>query len=83
MEKVLQYLDDLDDLLGAIGLIAEKLRNVVWLATFLSLGGIAAYGAVVLALAEPPLALAMAVMLFVILMYRSVTSPVHAQQHSA
>lgn len=83
MEKVLQYLDDLDDLFGAIGLIAERLRNVLWLATLLLLGGIAAYGAVVLALAEPPLALAMAVMLFVILMYRSVTSPLHAQRHGA
>ena len=83
MERVLQYLDDLDDLFGAVGLIAERLRNVLWLATFLSLGGIAACGAVILALTEPPLALAMAVMLFVILMYRSVTRPVHVQRQNA
>ena len=83
MERVLQYLDDVDDLLGAFGLIAERLRNVLWVATFLALGGIAAYGAVILALAEPPLALAMAVMMFVILMYRSVTRPVHVQRQNA
>jgi hypothetical protein len=36
-----------------------------------------------LALTEPPLALAMAVMLFVILMYRSVTRPIHMPPRSA
>jgi hypothetical protein len=83
VEKLLQYLDDLDDLFGVVGLITERLRNVIWLVVFLALGGIAAYGAVMLALTEPPLALAMAVMLFVILMYRSVTRPIHMPPRSA
>ncbi len=77
MEKVLQYLDDLDDLVGAFGLIAERLRAVFWLLVFVSLAAVMACGAVMLALAEPPLALATAAMLFVILLYRTVTQPVH------
>lgn len=77
MEKVLQYLDDLDDLVGAFGLIGERLRAVFWLLVFVSLAAVMACGAVMLALAEPPLALATAAMLFVILLYRTVTQPVH------
>lgn len=83
MEKVIQYLDELDDLFCAVGLVAERIRNVLWLVVYLTLGGICAYGAVMLALAEPPLALAMAVMLFVILMYRSVTRPLHVARRGA
>ena len=83
MEKVLQYLDDLDDLVGALGLIAERLRTVLWLFAFVSLAAVMACGAIVLALAEPPLALATAVMLFVVLMYRSVTRPLHVPKRSS
>ena len=83
MEKVLQYLDDLDDLVGACGLVAERLRNILWLVVSTAFGGAAAYGAIRLAVLEPPLALAMAVMLFVILLYRSVTRPIHVVRHSA
>ena len=72
----MQYLDDLDDLVGALGLIAERLRAVLWLFAFVLLAAVMACGAVMLALAEPPLALAMAVMLFVVLLYRTVTQPV-------
>ena len=75
MEKVLQYFDELDDLVGAVGLVAEKLRHVLWAVVLISIGGFAEYGAILVALLEPPLALAIAVMLFVILLYRSVTRP--------
>ena len=83
MERFLQYLDDLDDLVGAVWLISERLRNVVWLVVFLSLGAVAGYASVTLALSEPPLALAIAVSLFVILLYRSVTGPVSVAQSRA
>ena len=83
MERFLQYLDDLDDLVGAVWLVSERLRNILWLVVFLSLGAIAGYGSVTLALSEPPLALAIAVSLFVILLYRSVTGPVPAAQSRA
>ena len=75
MERLLFYLDDLDDLYGVFGLVWEKLRRVLirLLATSLLLG--VASLAVGLALMHPPIALATSTVLFVILLYRSVTSP--------
>jgi hypothetical protein len=75
MERLLLYLDDLDDLYGTFGLVWEKLRRVLirLLATSLLLG--VASLAVGLALMHPPIALATSTVLFVILLYRSVTSP--------
>lgn len=75
MERILQWLDDLDDLYGAVGLLVERMRRlVVNLARILSLVFVAA-GGVAAALTEPPLGLAIAILLFVFLLYRSVTQP--------
>ena len=75
MECFLQYLDDLDDLYGAFGLVWERLRraalNLLKLAMLLA----GAAGGVALALAHAPIALATGTVLFVILLYRSVTGP--------
>jgi hypothetical protein len=75
MERLVQLLDDLDDLFSMVGLVGERLRR-----TFLSflLTGIlftVQVGGILLALAHPPLALATVIILFVTLLYRSVTSP--------
>ncbi len=75
MECLLQYLDDLDDLYGAFGLVWERLRQAaIHLITLVLLlaGGV---GGVVLALVHPPVALATGIVLFVILLYRTVTAP--------
>ena len=75
MECFLQYLDDLDDLYGAFGLVWEKLRRaIIGLFTLTMLLAGAAAG-VALALAHPPVALATGTVLFVVLLYRSVTVP--------
>ena len=75
MERILQWLDDLDDLFGAVGLIAERMRRVVLiLARLLALVCVVSCG-VFAALTEPPLGLAVAILLFVFLLYRSVTQP--------
>lgn len=75
MECFLQYLDDLDDLYGALGLVWEKLRRALLkLTSFLMVLAVAA-GGISLALAHPPIALATSTVLFVILLYRSVTVP--------
>ena len=75
MERILQWLDDLDDLLGAVGLLAERLRHAaVTLARLLILFSVA-LGGVFAGLTEPPLGLAVAILLFVFLLYRSVTQP--------
>ena len=77
-----QYLDDLDDLVGILGLIAEGIRGVLFPLAFIILTA-AAPGAMVLAAAEPPLALAMAVLLFVFLLNRSVTRPIRVDRRTA
>ena len=75
VERLLQWWDELDDLVGVVGLASERIRNVIvsvgvtGAALLLQLGGIA------LALTHPPLALASAIILFVTLLYRSVTTP--------
>ena len=75
MECFLQYLDDLDDLYGAIGLVWENLRRAIIGLFTLTMLLTGAVGGVALALAHPPVALATGTVLFVILLYRSVTVP--------
>ena len=75
MERLLQYLDDLDDLYGAAGLLLERLRNIAWFTAIFLLIGTLLTGGVLLALREPPLALAIAILLFTALLYRAVTEP--------
>jgi hypothetical protein len=75
LERLLQYLDDLDDLYGAIGLLAERLRRFVWLAALIVAWAVMGLAGVLVALNEPPLGLAMAMLLFVWLLYRAATQP--------
>ena len=75
MEFLLQYLDDLDDLYGMLGLVWERLRRAIIKIAALAMLLTAATGGIWLALAHPPIALATSTMLFVILLYRSVTVP--------
>ena len=75
MERILQWLDDLDDLFSTVGLLAERMRRlVVTVARLFALLSVAVCG-VAAALTEPPLGLAVAILLFVFLLYRSVTRP--------
>ncbi len=74
MERLLQYLDDLDDLYGMVGLINERLRRfTVALFSYLLVAVVATAG-VSLALLHAPLAMATSILLFVTLLYRSVTA---------
>jgi hypothetical protein len=75
LERILQWLDDLDDLYGAAGLVAERARRIAL--NFARLSMLLAVGAsgVFAALKEPPMGLAVAILLFVFLLYRSVTQP--------
>lgn len=74
MERMLQYLDDIDDLVGAVGLIYERLRKLflTLVSLFVSLSLVAV--AVVLAIESPTLALATSLLLSLMLLYRSATS---------
>ena len=75
LERFLQWLDDLDDLYGAVRLLSERMRRLAWsVAKTFTLLCVGTCG-VVAALREPPLGLAVAILLFVFLLYRSVTQP--------
>jgi hypothetical protein len=74
MERLVQWLDDLDDLVYMAGLASESFRRglrSLLMASFLLTIQI---GGVLLALRHPPLAMATAMLLFVSLFYHSVTS---------
>ena len=75
MERLLQYLDDLDDLYGAVGLLAERLRNIAWFTGVIAFWVAMLATGIWLAVNEPPLGLATAILLFTTLLYRAVTQP--------
>ncbi len=82
MEMLIQYLDDIDDIFGMIGLVAERLRSIfLALLAYFSLTVVAALG-IWLALVNPLLALATSTILFVTLLYRAVTAPPRALARS-
>ena len=74
MERVMQVLDDLEDTAYAVALaggrILRALQALVLMIASLALQA----GALLLALAQPPLGLAVATILSVTLLYRSVTA---------
>lgn len=71
MERIVQYLDDVEDLICAVALIAERLRRAVRrIVTVLFALGMLALG-FFLALSQPPLALAGVSLLMVTALYRA------------
>jgi len=74
VERVLQYWDDLDDLVGACALYQERARRIMLFSFYTVLIAGLQIGGIVLAIYEPPIALAAVTILLVTLMYRSVTS---------
>jgi len=79
MECMLQYLDDIDDLIGAFGLLYEGLRRLALAFAALAISLTCIVSGVVLALAHPPIALATCILLLVTLLYRSITAPPRQQ----
>jgi len=75
MERLVQLLDDLDDLIAMIGLVSERIRSTLYSLIF-ACGALAIQiGGVLLALIHPPLALGLVLLLIVSWLYNSVTSP--------
>lgn len=75
MERLAQYWDDLDDLVGAVGLLAERLRRLVLFALNALIYLLLVSAGIQLAFLDPPLAAAVATILAILLLYRSVTQP--------
>lgn len=70
MECVLQWLDNLDDLVSVLRMQAESLRRIALAFLTFVAGGIAAVGGALLAVLQPPLAFAIASLLTVSVLYR-------------
>jgi len=76
VERLLQYLDDLEDLIYAAPLIAEQLRRAIQRIVFLFASIVLQIAGVILALSHPPLALAVGTLMLVALLYRAVIVPI-------
>jgi len=74
MEWIVQLLDDVDDAVATVRSLREDIRNAIIRLLFALAFVAAQAGGIMLALAHPPLALATAILLFVTLLYRLVTS---------
>ena len=74
MERLAQILDDLDDLIGMLGLVSERFRKAFYSLIFACVAVVIQVGGVLLALIHPPLALGLALLLSVSWLYHSVTS---------
>ena len=75
MERVLLYWDDLDDIVGVFALIAERIRRLLLFTLSAVLVVALQFGGILVALNKPPLALAIATILLVTLLYRETTNP--------
>jgi membrane protein YdbS with pleckstrin-like domain len=75
VERLLQYLDDLEDFIYAVPLIAEQLRRAIQRILFLLASILLQIGGVILALSHPPLALAIVTLMLVAMLYRAVIVP--------
>lgn len=74
MELIVQYLDDLEDLVYAFALKWERIGRIFRFTMFVAASGLAQVLAVVLAIYYPPLATAVAAILLVSLLYRGATT---------
>ena len=75
MERIAQLLDDLDDLISMIRLVGERIRKLILALVATCMTVALQVGGILLGMAHPPLAMALAMILFVLLLYNSVTSP--------
>ena len=76
MECFVQYLDDLEDLYYAVALIWERIRTRVRFAVFVIASLALQVFGVFIALNSPPMAVAIASLLLVALLYRGAVSPI-------
>ena len=75
MERIVQYLDELEDLICAFLTIGERIRRALQMLLLVAASMIFQALGIVLALARPPLALAAVALMIVGMLYRSVVAP--------
>ena len=80
MERLLQYLDDLDDFVYAIALTWERIRTFCTLALAAVVTVLAQLLGIYMAIQNPPAAVAFASLLIVALLYRGAVRNVQLSQ---
>ena len=75
LERFAQYWDDMDDWYWVLALKLQKTRRVFRALAKATAAVATVLAGVMLAMIEPPAALALAVLMFVTLLYRAVTGP--------
>jgi hypothetical protein len=75
MERLIQYLDDIEDTVYAVALLMERVRRFLQTVLLLVASVIFQGLGVLLALSRPPMALAVVCLVTVGMLYRSATGP--------
>lgn len=83
MELIVQYLDDLEDLVYAVALLAERIGNVLRFMLFMIASVSLQLLGIFIALINPPIAVAVASLLLVGMLYRSVVHSPRLQLKNA
>jgi hypothetical protein len=74
MERLIQYLDIIEDACFVIALLFERIRRILLLLGFITAIVVVATFGFVLALSQPPIGFALAALLTVTVLYRSATA---------
>ena len=74
MERLIQYLDVLEDVFYAVALRAEQIRRIVLVLFAITITLVISGLGVILALSQPTAGLAVAALLTVMVLYRSATA---------
>lgn len=83
MERLLLYLDDLEDWIYALALVGERIRRGLQRLGLLILAAVVQVLAILLTLREPALGAAIATLLTVAVLYRSATTSIGAEPQTA
>ena len=75
LERFAQYWDDMDDWYWVLALKLQKARRVFRILAQAAVAAAAVLTGILLATVKPPAALALAVLMFVTLLYRAATAP--------
>lgn len=73
MERLVQYLDEIEDFIFGIALVMERIRRAATTIAILVMSIIIQGLGILLALSRPPLAIALASLLCVAMLYSAVT----------
>ena len=74
MERLLQYMDDLDDLVGVVGLSIESIRRLAYRLAAMAGSMLALAGGFFLALRHPSAALIVGLLLLIVLAHRALAA---------